>query len=344
MAVSTSKEALQWLISEIPKQGLNITVEEKLTDYLSCEIVFNQNKTKAWVGQPHLIKKLRSTFGEEVSSLQRYRTPGTPGQNLILAKDPEDMIDSEMHKRYRTGTGMLLYLIKYSRPEISNAVRELSKCLSAPTRAAYREMQRVIKYVLDTPTRGLKIDPVQSKEWVLLLFTDSDWAGDKDTRKSVTGYMLFVNGVLISWRSKSQPVVSLSSTEAETYALSEAVKEVPFIIQLLLFMGIKVQLPVRIKVDNMGAVHMVDNNSSTARTRHMDVRCKYVNQLQEENLVRVEFIPSEMNCSDIGTKNVTIDLFEKHIKSLIHNKDDLTEPQNRKGVAQVVLGSSAGMG
>ena len=76
-------------------------------------------------------------------------------------------------------------------------MRELSKVLSSPNHAAYKEMLRIIKYVLDTPLRGLKLSPTVSKEWKVVIFTDSDWAGDKDTRKSVSGYMVFLCGVLI---------------------------------------------------------------------------------------------------------------------------------------------------
>ena len=218
---------------------------------------------------------------------------------------------------------MLLYLVKHSRPDIANAVRELSKCLSGPNEAAYKEMLRVIKYVLDTPTRGLKIQPVNVEKWIILLYTDSDWAGDKDTRKSVSGYMLFVNGVLVCWQSKAQPVVSLSSSEAEYYALSEAVKEIPFIIQVLLIMGVKVEIPVKVCVDNMGAIYMSESSTSTTRTRHMDIRFKYVNNLQDQGLIKVDFVKSEENHSDVMTKNVTVELHEIHSKQIVANKEDI---------------------
>ena len=93
---------------------------------------------------------------------------------------------------------MLLFLIKHSRPDLCNAVRELSKCLDGAGQAAYKEMLRVIKYALDTRNRGLKIAPTIGEiEWSMLVYTDSDWAGDKDNRRSVGGYMIFVNGVLV---------------------------------------------------------------------------------------------------------------------------------------------------
>ena len=321
-AVGT-KEGLKWLIEELPKRGLNITVEHNTKDYLSCEIVFDSKKKKAWIGQPHMVKKIRKEFQDDVKGMQKYNTPGSPGLGLTLAKTEEEKVDDELHARYRTGTGMLLYLIKHSRPDISNAVRELSKCLSAPTRAAYKEMLRVIKYVLDTPQRGLRVDPVTTNKWTILLYSDSDWAGDKDSRKSITGFLIFVCGVLVCWRSKSQACVGLSSSEAEYYALTEAVKEVPFIAQMLLFMGVKIELPIKIKVDNMGAVYMAEGSVNSARTRHIDTLNKYVVQLQEEGLIKVEFTPSNTNKSDPLTKNLQGDLFQQHIIDLVRNRDQL---------------------
>jgi hypothetical protein len=237
---------------------------------------------------------------------------------------------------------MLLYCIKHSRPEISNAVRELSKCLSSPNPAAYKEMLRVIKYIYDTPDIGLRVVPKISDEWEVKVYSDSDWAGDKDSRKSVSGYMIFVSDVLVCWRSKSQAAISLSSSEAEMYALTEAVKEVPFIVQVLLFMNVKIKLPVQVMVDNMGAIYMSENSMPSARTRHADLRQKFTSDLQEKGLIKIDFVKSEDNTADIMTKNVTQELFEKHTKGIVLNKKDLDkdESSGRKGVTEVPSYSS----
>ena len=115
-------------------------MEQTLTDYLSCEIRLNEERTMGWIGQPHMIKKIDKTFGDEVSKLQRYRTPGTPGLGLVKVQEEGSRIPKEKQSRYRTGVGMLLFLIKHSRTDITNAVRELSKCLDGANDAAYKEM------------------------------------------------------------------------------------------------------------------------------------------------------------------------------------------------------------
>jgi hypothetical protein len=333
--------AIKATVEEIPTHGLNVTTTDKLDDYLSCEVILNKARDTAWVGQPHMVKKIVKKFGDAVKGMKKYQVPGTPGFGLVLAKEEEDKVDKEKQSLYRTGVGMLLYLIKHSRPDISNAVRELSKCLSGPNEAAYKEMMRVIKYVIDTPDVGLRLHPVKSDEWFIKVYSDSDWAGDKDSRKSVSGYMIFLCGALVCWRSKSQTAISLSSSEAEMYALTEAVKEIPFIVQVLLFMNVKIKLPVDVKVDNMGAIYMSENSAPSARTRHADLRQKFTSDLQEKGLIKIDFVRSEDNTSDILTKNVSVDLFEKHIKHMVMNKSEVEskKPSSlvRKGVEGITI-------
>jgi hypothetical protein len=108
----------------------------------------------------------------------------------------EDRIDSKMQLKYRSGVVILLCLIKYSRPELANVVREFSKCMDGASLAAYKEMQRVIKFVLDTKLYCLKLQPNhESKEWDLVSYCDNDWAGDPESRISVTGFMMYLLGV-----------------------------------------------------------------------------------------------------------------------------------------------------
>jgi hypothetical protein len=126
--------AIRETLKEIKQHGLEIIVGDKLTDYLSCEIRFNEDKSKGWIGQPHMIKKIERTFGEETKKLQSYRTPGTPGLGLVKVTEIEEKIPEEMQRRYRSGVGMLLFLIKHSRPDIANSVRELTESLSLSLR------------------------------------------------------------------------------------------------------------------------------------------------------------------------------------------------------------------
>jgi len=230
-----------------------------------------------------------------------------------------------MQSEYMSGVGMLLYLVKYSRPDIANAVRELTKCMDGATPAAYKEMLRLVKFVLCTKTWGLKIMPKSpdgTMKWNLVSFSDSDWAGDKDNRRSINGFIIFLCGVPIVWRSKQQKTVALSSSEAEFVAISEAVKEILFVLQLLRTMNIPVEMPIKVRVDNMGAIFMSENASSGIRTRHVDTRYHFVREQVAEKIVEIIFVRTEDNKADGFTKNVKGEVFEKHSKDFVWDKEE----------------------
>ena len=135
------------------------------------------------------------------------QTPGTPGIKSLKPKDGEELFSDELQTEYRSGVGMLLYLVKHSRPDITNAVRELSKCMDKACERSMRELERVIKFVISTSNLGLKIQPKMEndiRDWEMVVFTDSDWAGDEDTRISVSGYIIFLMEVPIFWKSKGR--------------------------------------------------------------------------------------------------------------------------------------------
>ena len=113
----------------------------------------------------------------------------------------------------------------------------------------------MIKFVLDTQHLGLRMEPIiQQGLWELLALSDSNFANDKATRLSVYGYVIFFCNVPVAWKSKSMRSVVLSTTEAEYVALSEVLKEIKFIYQVLLTMGIRVPLPIKVRVNNIGAI------------------------------------------------------------------------------------------
>ncbi len=132
----------------------------------------------------------------------------------------------------------------------------------------------------------LKLAPKQEDAilWELKIYLDSDWAGDKDNHRLVTGFIIFLVGVPIMWRSKAQGSVALSSTGAMFYALSKATREIKFIVQVLISMGIPVKLPVIVRVDDVRAMFMSKNVLTSLRTKHVDTRYHFVREFVEEGL------------------------------------------------------------
>jgi len=143
-------------------------------------------------------------------------TPSTPGFHVVRNIPNAIYITDQEQKLYRSGVGMLLYLVKHSRPDLSNGTRELSKVMDKATEGHMKELCRLIKYALDTQTIGLKLKPEDNdnKLWELKAYSDADFAGDKETHISVTGYVVYFMNVPVCWRSRGQKSVTLSTTEA----------------------------------------------------------------------------------------------------------------------------------
>jgi hypothetical protein len=279
--------------------------------------------TKGWLGQPSIIKNLEAKFGDLVKDMSIYRTPGTPGFSV---KRPEagECISVAEQTKFRSAIGILLYLTKHSRPEISNAVRELSKVMDGATPGQFKEMTRVVKYVLDTKTKGLKLElNTKQQGWYLEGLSDSDFATDKDTRISVTGYIVYFCGIPVAWRSRSQRGVTLSTSESELVACSELIKEIKFIIQVLTSVGIPVKLPVMVRVDNVGAIFLANNLTTGDRTKHIDVRHHFVREIVEEGVVKIIFVKTAENDADLWTKNVSGELFDTHSNKVVWDEKSL---------------------
>jgi len=119
-------EAIDDTIALLRAEGLNLKVEDDLHDYLSCEIKFSEDRKRAWLGQPHLISKLEKKFHDLVKDLREYKTPGTPNLVIERTKDPSEQVSKEKNKIYRSGVGMLNWLVKHSRPDVGNTVCNLS--------------------------------------------------------------------------------------------------------------------------------------------------------------------------------------------------------------------------
>ena len=297
----------------------------KLEHFVGCHLVENQNNGFLNIHQPKLLKHLSEAFKDSIMNTKEYKTPAGPKTMVIRPKPGDPLISQDDQSKYRSGVGMLLYLVKHSRPDISNAVRELSKVCDGATECHWKALMRTIKYVLTTQNIGLKIQPKPfNGEYVLEAVSDSEYAGDKDTRVSVYGFVIYFCGAPISWKSKSGRSVTLSSTEAEYFAMSECAKELIFTKNVLESMGIKIKLPIEIKVDNTGAIYLSNNYTTGQRTKHIDVRVHFVRQYIEDGIFKIVFVKSEANDADIFTKNTSEEIFkeqsEKIVEEIENNK------------------------
>ena len=166
-----------------------------------------------------------------------------------------------------------------------------------------------MRYIKGTVDHGLEF--THTDDFVLRGFTDADWARCVDSRKSTSGYAFFMGNSLISWASKKQTVVALSSTEAEYVALCGAAQETVWLRNLLRNIGFAQNKPTLVAEDNQGAMCLAKNPKDHNRTKHIDIKYHYTRQVIETKEMKVEYIPTGQMVADTLTKGLPKSKFEE---------------------------------
>lgn len=271
--------------------------------------------------QPVLITKLKEENG--LSRGKIPQTPAKPGQ--VLIKGNGALLLGAAATRYRSLTATMMFMMQWSRPDIYNAVRSLARHMHAPTEEHNAALHYCMKYVVSTPERGLVLRPEgtwngdKKYEFVVHGRSDSDYAGNTDDRRSISGGTVTVNGAHVIFRSATQRFVTLSVTEAETAAGVMVAQDMMYVYRVLTSIGLRVRLPMVLELDNKGAVDLANNFSVGGRTRHMDVRNHFLRELKAEGLVVIRHVSGDDNEADIFTKNTATHVFNKHIVKFVGN-------------------------
>ena len=173
--------------------------------------------------------------------------------------------------------GSLLYAATATRPDIAQAVGAVSKFNSCPTEAHLTAVKRILRYLKGTINLGLMYN--KSADQKLFGFSDADWAGDIDSRHSTTRNLFIMSGAAISWLSRKQLVVALSTTEAECIALCTATQEAVWLRRLLLDIEAEPEKSTVIREDNLSAIAIAKNPITHARTKHIDIKFHFVREV-----------------------------------------------------------------
>jgi hypothetical protein len=200
---------------------------------------------------------------------------------------------------YRRLIGRLIYLTN-TRPDITFATQQLSQFLNSPTEKHYLAATRILKYLKKCPGQGLFF----SRQSPLFLsgFSDADWAGCLDSRRSISGQCFFLGNSLISWRTKKQLTVSRSSSEAEYRALGAATCELQWLLFLLNDLHVTtVKLPV-LYCDNQSALHIAANPVFHERTKHLEIDCHLVRDKVQAGIMKLLPVSSKDQLADFFTK------------------------------------------
>ena len=273
-----------------------------------CIVPYKERK-QVYLHQGQYIEKMLKKFGQTEA-----RTVSTPADlNVKLQKDngvsrPVDMIS------YQSIVGSLLYAAITTRPDIAQAVGVVSKFCANPTQSHLTAAKRILRYLKGTIYRGLSYK--KCADGNLIGYSDADWAGDVDDRHSTSGNVFLLAKGAVSWLSKKQATVALSTAEAEYVALTTATQEAIWLRRLLTDVGKPLAEPVVINEDNQGAIAMAKNPVGHARTKHIDVRYHFVREGVQDGAIILKYVATDEMIVDILTKPLPKYPFEKLVIQL----------------------------
>jgi transposase InsO family protein len=278
---------------------------------LGMEIYRDREKKKLFVSQKSYIQKILSRFG--MSNAKPIDTPSAANVHLSVDHAPKSIEEREYMSRvpYSNAVGSLMYAMVCTRPDIAHAVSVVSRFMGTPGKEHWKAVKRIFRYLRGTSDVGLFYggDPYSS----VTGYSDSDYAGDVDSRRSMTGYVFTLGGSVVSWKATLQATVTLSTTEAEYMALTEAAKEGIWLKGLVSDLGLHHD-KVTVFCDSLSAICLTKDQVHHERTKHIDVRYHF---LRNEKRVKVMKVGTADNPADMFTKTVPHSKFQ-HCLNLLN--------------------------
>lgn len=288
--VGTDKESIEKVI-----EGLQREFEIRVMD-VNCFLGFEMDKRDDGSIFMH-----QTAYANKI--LQKFRMDDCVP--VCIPSDPNQVLNrfdnsGVSNFPYRHLVGSLMYLAIATRPDISYAIGNVSRYMENPTVAHEKALKRILKYIAGTKSHGIVFKHNGNHQ--LCGFSDADYAGDVDSRKSTSGYVFLFNDSIISWRSSLQKCVSISTTESEYVSASEAVKEIVWLKRLYEELLPNQRDEASFYMDNMSAIRLVKNPEFHKRTKHIDVRYHFIREKFNDGLFKLEHVSTDEMIADILTK------------------------------------------
>ena len=259
--------------------------------------------------QTQYIKCMLRKFG--MADANPVSTPADTSVKLIQDDGMSTRVDSS---KYQSMVGSLLWAAISTRPDIAQAVSTVSRFNKEPSQAHLTAVKRILRYLKGTADLGIVYGPTSGTG--LLGFSDANWAGDHDDRRSTTGNVFLFSRGPVSWLSQRQKIVALSTTEAEYMALGSATQELIWVRRLLADLKSAETDSTVVYEDNQGPIALVKNPVAHKRTKHIDIRHHFVREEFENGTLNVQYCPTKDMLADLLTKPLSRCTFEHLRESL----------------------------
>lgn len=307
--IAESNESAQ-LIKDQLNQHFELVDLGEIKWLLGVHITRDLENRTISLGQQTYIDEIIKRFGLE--DARPISTPMEPGSDLTPGTPHISPIKLTARERshYREMIGALLYLSTVTRADVAYCISTLSRYLEDPSKTHLAAVQRAIRNLKQTRDKRLILG---GKDPQLLAYSDADWASQAH-RHSISGFAIFYGQGAVSWSSKKQPIVTLSSTEAEYVALSHIVKDLlwhrKLHSELSPFFNFSTTNPITLFCDNQGAIILSKDSTFHMRTKHIDTRFHFVREIINNNILSISYCPTDEMVADIFTKALSRFKFE----------------------------------
>ena len=303
---------------DISKVKAALNAKFRMTDLGPCAYYLGMTVTRdrpnriLRLGQAAYVERVIKQF--DMWEAAPKLTPMVTSSKLVPAED-DYTPPREFLKRYQSAVGSLMYAMLGTRPDIAYAVSVVSRFASKPTDQHWGAVKHILRYLKHTLHYQLTY---QGGLGALQGYTDSDWGGDTHTRRSTAGYVFNIGSGALSWSSKRQPTVALSSCEAEYFGQTQATKEAIWLKKLLAELNPGDEHPKTVVLygDNQGAIAMSKDPLFHPRTKHVAIQLKWQREKVAEKEVDIQWIPTDKMVADGLTKPVDRVKFEAFRKAI----------------------------
>lgn len=272
------------------KKEFNIKDLGEIKNYLGLEIT--KRKDRLQITQKEMIQKLLIKF-----NMQECKGVNTPLETNFNADIDAPIIDVP----FKELIGSLLYISTNSRPDIAFAVSYLSRFLDKPTQQLWTAGKRILRYLKATMDKSLiytKFNgPVELKA-----YSDADWGSDRIDRKSTSGCAIFHGKNIITWFSRKQSSIALSTAEAEFVAGAIAVTELLHIKGVFSDLNYNKPIPIHLFIDNQSTIKLIQNNINSKASKHIAIKYHFIKDVINKKMISLSYVPTDENVSDIFTK------------------------------------------
>ena len=263
------------------------------TYVLGIKVERDRKLRRITLSQEGYSKAVLTRFGME--NCRPVASPCTMEPAIPTKNDPETRVNQFP---YAAAIGSIMYLALATRPDLAQAVGAAARHTSNPASVHVTMVKRILRYLKGTLTLGISYHTGVT----ITGYADADYAGDTEDRRSTSAYIFMMRGGPVSWASRKQNCVTLSTTESEYVALSEAAKEAAWLRSLLEQMGFPLESGLTIMEDNQGAIALAGGVQVKQRTKHIGVRYHFIRGQIQAGDITLKYCPTEDMLADALTK------------------------------------------